>query len=134
MSKSEKLAKNPLLPIVMESLTRLDEILQIMTDPLTEFPAAENSEWCQDYFAYTYGLEDRGLFDTHILKLEAPPYSSAANPECLVCNQTKSVMAQIPHDETIMIWLEGRPQVYMEARIWVDGTIQLVRLVDDKAW
>lgn len=134
MSKSEKLAKNELLPLLQEAMNRLDEVFVAMTEPGTEFPAAENSKWVQDHLQFTHDLEARGLVQGHVFKIQAPLAGDGKHLPVLVYNQTKSIQTILPFDEVMEDWMENMDKRYIEGRIWVDGTIQLIRVVEDQAW
>lgn len=80
------------------------------------------------------GMEEAGLYTKHILKVQVPLSSNDPNPPCLVYNEDKSITTFVSMDEQVLMMCGDRPKVYVEANLWSDGTLQILRDVGEQEW
>lgn len=136
----QHLAGNPLLTILQGTVTHLEGMLDLMdefnVDDTGETLSTTVSEFCDEKRAYIEELAVAKLFEPLILKVQRPLASNDPAPHVLVYNEDRSVMEQMTlADESLYEWFGDDFKMYVRARLWADGTLQLVaRIFEEPSW
>lgn len=126
VAKMERIS-GPLIPAVQE------EYLKI----LTESGDAEDAEVVSNLTEAMLSvstMEAAGLFQTMLVKIQRPLSSNVENPGCLVYNEERTFLSELSMDSGIMDLFNDELKIYAYARLWADGTFQVVCPVDEQPW
>lgn len=135
-SKNETLDRqmepgNPLLDLLKGAVALMDETIHTLT-PLVPLEHAEPLKLIRGFLT---DMSEAGVAETMIIKVQRPLTSNMETPPYLVYNEDRSLMDHVTlEDPAIIDWFEGDPKMYVEARLWIDGTLQLLRRVEEQDW
>lgn len=133
----------PLLPLIQGLVTRLDKLIaifQLSTEPAPDCSAEDvRSLNCDidDHVAFIEELALSGLFTPTVVKVQAPLFCSDPDAPVmyLIYNESRSLCEQMTADDSIKEYFgEGEFKIYAKARVWVDGTLQIVSRTEDMPW
>lgn len=79
-------------------------------------------------------MRDVGLFLPMVVKIQRPLSSNVENPGYLVYNEDRSLMEEMSGDAFSEYFEEGDLKIYAYARLWADGTFQVVCRVEAQPW
>lgn len=82
-------------------------------------------------------ISENCLSECMIVKVQKPLAYSGPMEEApyLMYNEDRSLMDQIVLNDPAIVELFGDdPKMYVNARLWVDGTLQIIDRTDDQDW
>lgn len=122
---------NPLLDILKGAVANLENAKSCLISLNPEQQAATLGS----VSTFLHTLHEVGVAELLIVKIQAPLSSNVENPGYLIYNEDRSLMDQVVlEDPAIIEWFSGDPKMYVEARLWIDGTLQLMRRVEEQDW
>lgn len=123
--------RNPVLDILKGAIAHLEnaKACMISCDPEAQIKTLESvSSFLKDIHA-------TGVAEIVLVKIQRPLASTETPAPFLIYNEDKSLFDHVTlEDPEIIEWFEGDPKMYVEARLWVDGTLQLMRRVEEQDW
>lgn len=133
------LKQNALLPILIGTMAHYDDACARVETCLPlcngdNYEEAELDEFFGRREEFELEMATAGLFRPFILKVQVPLASNQDNPPCLVYDESRTLMTELHIDPSGLLWLQGDPKMYVKARLWLDGTMQLVERVEDREW
>jgi len=141
MTKEVVLSKesSSLLTILQGAVARLDTLIAILDEAVGEDRAGNSSSQVFHAIEDTrYFIEELGVAGAYnfvLLKVQRPLSTNADVPHLLVYSEDRSVSCEITFDDQeIMDWFGGDYKMYVKARFWCDGVIQLLSRADDQPW
>lgn len=80
-------------------------------------------------------MEAAGFFKPLLVKIQRPITSNMESPPCLVYNEDRTFMHEMAMDSGIMDFFEeGDLKIYAHARLWANGTFQVVCTTEAQDW
>lgn len=141
--KGQDLPVDSTMAILRGAVARLDfmvETIKIMEPFLMEGPddtgvAQTMLEWKESTEAYLVEMGVAKLFTGMVLKLQKPVFSNEVEPLYLAYNEDRSLMEHMhASPEVEAFFQEGVFKVFVFARLWKDGTLQLVSEAGWQEW
>ncbi len=84
---------------------------------------------------YVSGMGAAGLFKPMVVKIQRPLSSNIEAPPCLVYNEDRTFMYEMAMDSGVMDFFdEDDFKIYAHARLWANGTFQVVCKTEAKDW
>lgn len=87
---------------------------------------------------YLTAISDAGVAECMIIKVQRPLATNMPSDQpvlYLVYNEDRSLMDHVTlEDPAIVDMFGGDPKMYVNARLWVDGTLQIIDRTDDQDW
>lgn len=121
--------KNPLLSILIGAVTRAEMLMDSMDAEINVDEAKI------DLRAFIDEIGVAKLYDGLILKLQLPLHTNEPIPVMLAYNEDRSLKEELSMDGNILSYFEeGENKIFVFARLWVDGSLQIVRKVDEQGW
>ena len=136
----QHLKGNPLLSLLQRAVAHLDSMLDLMAefnvDDKGEVLSSMVAEFCDEQQAFIEELAVAKLFEPMILKVQRPLATNDPTPHVLVYNEDRSVMEQMSlADPSLYEWFGDDFKMYVDARLWADGCLQLVaRRFEEPSW
>lgn len=141
------IAPNPYDVIMRGAVARLDAMVEIIdllkvtavADADKEFDSPILEEWKDSVETFLTELGVVKLFTGLVLKLQRPLSTNEDVPVILAYNEDRSLMEQLTIDEGVLTYF-GDPgtqeefKVFVFARLWQDGTLQIVKNVEWQDW
>lgn len=127
---------NPLLPILLGVVSRLDTAIDVLTqiqgdnELLQEF-VLENQEFMTN-------MAIAGLFLPLVLKVQR--LITTNNPDMLkegavlVYDEDQRLCQEMVIDPSAYAWFGDDFKMYVSARLWANGTLQLMSRIQDQEW
>lgn len=125
---------------LMGTVARLDTALALLKDFNTEgnkIISTELAEWSREQEDFLKSLENAKLFESMILKVQRPLNTNMKNmPEyfVLIYNQDKSLMCEVTINDMAYKWFGKGNKMFVRARLWSNGTLQLLDRTPDYYW
>lgn len=126
---------NALLPVLIGTIARLDSALGILRDE-AETMVGESilRDYIEENDQFILELAVANMFMPMILKVQAPVSSNDPDAPYLVYNESRSLDTMITVDEGVVSMFGNDLKVFVQARVWVDGTLQIVGRAEDQSW
>lgn len=140
--QNQGLSFDPLLSILQGAVAWMDlgRAASGATDATSVDKSVMFNLWASEVEAYLLEMGVAGLFLPMVVKIQRPVarYLSNAKQEekdvCLVYNQDQSFLQELELDSRAMSMFGDSYKIYATARLWVDGTFQVVEVVDAQPW
>ena len=129
--KGQESPSHPLITILLGLVSHCDVVHSNFSLALQGEPIPE---CILDTQTFIEELGVRGLYTGMVLKLQRPLSTNAEVPTILAYNQDRSLLEDLTIDEGILSYFEDQYKVYVFARLWVNGTLQLVKPVPAEDW
>lgn len=129
---------NPIMDVLIGMTVRyegLTDIIRGVIEDAGEGEVPELAKFLQSCDKYIEDMERAKFFKTYICKMQAPISSSEDNPGHLLYNEDRSLMTTvILEDPNLASWYEGDLKMYVEVRLWTNGTLSFIRRVEEQPW
>lgn len=81
-------------------------------------------------------VDQSGLAESMILKIQRPLSTNVEGPEeFLIYNEDKSLLDQVVLEDPALVGLFGEDlKMYVNSRLWSDGTLQIIDRIEDQDW
>lgn len=136
----QHLKANPLMAVLIGTVGKLEEALEIIDDLNTlEGDAApicrELSQWVDNSRAFIEEMAVAKLYEPMILKVQRPITTNDPDNQLLMYNEDRSLMEQMVFDDpNLYSWFGDDYKMYVKARLWVSGQLQLIKRVENQSW
>lgn len=135
---------NPLLTVLQGAMTRLEEATEHIAEVSDWFKEGKLSEHgdsglddiVDDNRAFIEELQVAGLCRELILKAQRPIETNVPDMEgqILIYNEDRSFETMITMDAQAMLMFGTEYKIYLKARLWIDGVLQLTARVEEQSW
>ena len=136
-----------LMKILIGAVTHLTanmEVTGLLIESLKVATAEEEKQALTDIQAikdksdeFLRKMGSAGVFKEMVLKVQRPLFSNDPDMDestCLVYDQKKSFVHHLRLDSDAMAMMGEEPKMYVQSRLWIDGTLQLSSRVEDPGW
>lgn len=133
-------AQNPLLSILIGTATRLEEALDTLDD-FNRGPegktviSKELSQWVDGARAFVEEMAVAKLYEPMMLKVQRPIATNGPDKQLLIYNEDRSLQEQMVFDDpNLYSWFGDDYKMYVSARLWCNGQLQLIAREEDQPW
>lgn len=138
-------ARDQVLSVLIGMAARLDLttfVLQDIADDLSEEGDSDVAKFLEevtdDTQKFYHTMAEAKFFTPLVLKVQRP--LSTNDPEmmepgaCMAYNEDRSLLQHLTLDADAMEWFEEDFKMYVDCRLWIDGTLQVLRRIEEQPW
>lgn len=132
LSRQQTAQPNPLLDLLKGAVAHMDTTIMNAGKYLTE---DTRSDVLGNMPAFLDSLLECGVSQAMVVKVQAPLAGNHPEVLYLIYNEERDLMDHVRLDDPAIVgWFNGEPKMYCNARLWIDGTLQLLHRTTEQDW